>query len=110
MNTDFDNRLNYSAYKLLSLSKALINMNLHREIRLVHLFDTDMSKHLPEYSALGAFFKTLNIENENFLFKNVGFSFTKASADEISDALLGELNCAPKDFEVVYKKQPKICL
>lgn len=107
MNNDFDNRLNYSAYKLLSLSKALINMNLHREIRLVHLFDTDMLKHLPEYSALGAFFKTLNIENENFLFKNVGFSFTKASADEISDALLGELNCAPKDFEVVYKNNQR---
>jgi len=100
-------QLNYSVYALFYLCKALMKKKHQMPLQILSVFASNANMTAPLNAALGGFFKTLTLENPNYLAKVMEIqSDPEISISEISGLVLDEFR--DKDWnknEIRYKFQ-----
>jgi polyketide synthase PksN len=101
-NNDFDNLLNISINSMFYLFKELLKLKDKKELKLLYLHEGVEIQ--PQFSSVGSFLKTINIENPNYLCKSISISNFKDSSNILHIILeeLREFN--QEDIEIYYDK------
>lgn len=90
-------------YAMLAFTQAMIELRCHNKIQLKYLYNTDLAVRLPEWDAMGAFFKTVQKENNNLFFHCVGISVSQMGKGSLEEIVKNELDAKEDNYEVHYE-------
>ncbi|MBO9699910.1 MAG: SDR family NAD(P)-dependent oxidoreductase [Sporocytophaga sp.] len=76
-----DSQVNDSFYTLFYLCKALLHQKNQQSVKILSIFSTNGSITVPQSAAIGAFFKTLNLENPKYLAKVIEVQSNSANPE-----------------------------
>lgn len=100
--------LDRGIYSLFYLSQALMSNKSKPEVRLAYVYTTREKDITPQYSAVGAFIKTVILENPKFLWKAVAIDEEGLDYRTLPKILMDELDApAQEDIELYWKQNTR---